>query len=432
LTNNYNILQELQLGSFKIKDHSYDTKIDALNVFGIIKIKDYLKIATIIKSNNELQRKRVATPSTVYSLLKDDIRNGCLIPSIVLALDENQQYEIELDNIEYKTIEEHVQKQAEHLKLLDGLQRTNILIDLQKELLEKNNKPEEKLTEDIRILEDLYERDIRVEIYVNISRFGILYRMLTLNTGQTPMSLRHQIEILYSDYFVIETNGIILIRDAFDTKPTKVGQYKFSDIIEGITSYIDGSEFPLDRFDLLNYIKSLRKLSSENYKEDIFIEFLNFYHKFLKKIIELSNGWKFEHEALSVENLSFFPVMKVDADGRSQYTAPFGANAEAIFIKSQIFTALGSALSGLKNKKVITTIGELTDLLGNITFDVDTNNSFDVLSVRLEQVRKDSKKIGESQRTFFKNFFTSLFNKQDDETFLNFDTATESAFRKTT
>lgn len=38
-----------------------------------------------------------------------------------------------------------------------------------------------------------------VEIYFKINRFGNLYRMLTLNTGQTPMSLRHQIEILYGN-----------------------------------------------------------------------------------------------------------------------------------------------------------------------------------------------------------------------------------------
>lgn len=58
----------------------------------------------------------------------------------------------------------------------------------------------------------LYNK-LRLEVYVNINKFGVLYRMLTLNTGQTPMSVRHQIEMLYSDMLDKEINGVKLITE---------------------------------------------------------------------------------------------------------------------------------------------------------------------------------------------------------------------------
>ena len=77
--------KKVKLESMKIKDYAYDTKINAINVFTTIKVKDYLEIASTIKNNNDLQRRRVSNPSTVYALLKEDMLSGCLIPSIVLA-----------------------------------------------------------------------------------------------------------------------------------------------------------------------------------------------------------------------------------------------------------------------------------------------------------------------------------------------------------
>jgi len=316
---------------------------------------------------------------------------------------------------------------------LDGLQRTNILIDLENELKNTNNKKSNQIIEDIGLLNNFNEREIKVEIYLNVTRFGILYRMLTLNTGQSPMSLRHQIEILYSDYFITERDGIILLRDAFDNKKTiKFGQYKFSEIVEGVTSFIDGSEFTLDRYDLLDYVKSLKKLSLEDKKVDIFNSFVSTYHLLLKVLIEKSNSWIFDVTNLGSDNLNYFPVQRVDQDTKKEVrVAPFGNSAETIFLKSQIYTGLGSALSYLKQKGAISEINDLKKIIHNIKFESTPKEAFDNMVVRLEQIRKESKKIGESQRTFFKFFFISLFNNHDMDSYLIIEKAIDSAFRKT-
>ena len=135
----------IMLESLRIKYHDYDLKINALNILAVIKIKDYLKIANTIKNNNDLQRKRVGIPSTVYALLKDDLKVGCLIPTIVLALDSEEDKNENFTNINYDILTKYIQQNAEKLKILDGLQRTNILIDLENELKNTNNKKSNQL-----------------------------------------------------------------------------------------------------------------------------------------------------------------------------------------------------------------------------------------------------------------------------------------------
>lgn len=423
--------KEINIDSLEIKDHSHDFKIEALNLFAKIKIVDYLKIANSIKNNNDLQRKRIANPSSVYTLLKEDLKAGCLIPSIVLALDLEEENITDYSKIDYVNFKLLIQSKAESLKILDGLQRTNILIDLEKDLNKTSDKIHGQIELDQKTLKKFYESEIRIEIYLNVSRFGILYRMLTLNTGQTPMSLRHQIEILYSDYYTKEKDGVILLRDAFENQKLKLGHYRFSDIVEGVTSYIDGSEFTLDRFDLLNYIKSLKKLSIEDKKIDIFNSFVSTYHCFLTEIMSKSEKWTFNFGNLTEEQLYYFPVQRKENDKEIR-VSPFGLTAIDIFLKAQIFTGLGAAFSKLKEKKIISDFSTIKDDIKSLRFETTPNQAFDNLIVRLEQVRKESKKIGESQRTYFNYFFISLFNKNDKDSFMIFEKATESAFLKTT
>jgi len=426
-------IKKIKLESLEIKAHAFDRKIDALNILATLKIKDYLNIASSIKNNNDLQRRRVSNPSTVYALLKEDLIAGCLIPPIVLAMDADEKITYEEGKIDYKSIEASIQESAENLKIIDGLQRTNILIDLRNELSETANKEADVIALNQAKLKSILENELRIELNLNITRFGILYRMLTLNTGQTPMSLRHQIEILYSDYYINEKNGVILLRDAFEsTKVVKIGQYKFSEIVEGVTSYIDGSEFTLDRFDLLNYTKSIKKLSADDTKVDIFNSFVAVYHLLISQMIKKSNDWKFDFKELSQENLNYFPVQKKDSEtGKETRNNPFGQTAEDIFLKSQIYTGFGAALSVLRDKSIISEISDLKGTIENISFESTPKDAFELMMVRLEQIRKDSKKIGESQRTFFKFFFTSLFNINDLDSYLIFEKAVELAYRKT-
>lgn len=127
--------------------------------------------------NNDLQRKRVKTSQTVYSLLKEDLLNGCVIPPLVLAVMSDDD---RLKSMESDELQDYIKSNKEKVLILDGLQRTHTLIAAEIDALKQKKE------------RNFYNYKLRLEVYVNINKFGVLYRMLTLNTGQTPMSVRHQ------------------------------------------------------------------------------------------------------------------------------------------------------------------------------------------------------------------------------------------------
>ena len=179
----------------------YDNRIKSTNLYVETTFGEYLQYAKDLIKNNDLQRKRVKTSQTVYSLLKEDLLNGCVIPPLVLAImsDDNT-----LKNMESDELQDYIKTHREKVLILDGLQRTHTLIAAEMDALEQKK-------------EDFYDYKLRLEVYVNINKFGVLYRMLTLNTGQTPMSPRHQLEMLYSDMLDTEVNGVKLIREVEGT-----------------------------------------------------------------------------------------------------------------------------------------------------------------------------------------------------------------------
>lgn len=250
-----------------------DKRIKSWNLLVEFEIQEYLLIAEKILKNNIFQRKRVKSSSTVYSLLRDDLKAGCVIPPIVLAI-THEDFPVDPDQDKKqmsKNFEVFMTNNIKNVLVLDGLQRTYNIIDANSELANSND----------RIgIQNYHRNKLRCEFYLGIDKLGILYRMLTLNTSQTPMSLRHQIEILYSDHLNHQIEGIRLLRDTDDQTSKRLGEFSFKDVIEGFTSYLMHDYLTFDKTDILGNIKSLEKLSKENQGHDIFKSFINCYYSF--------------------------------------------------------------------------------------------------------------------------------------------------------
>lgn len=117
-----------------VRDRIFDNRIDSLNLLMETTIEEYNNLSKNILENNAFQRRRVKSSSSVYSLLKADLRRGCVIPPIVLALAmEAKPKKDETDDGLIDTIN----KNKEKLIILDGLQRTYTIRDLVNELNEK-------------------------------------------------------------------------------------------------------------------------------------------------------------------------------------------------------------------------------------------------------------------------------------------------------
>jgi len=368
----------------EIKHKIYDSRIDSLNLLLEVSIEDYYNLSKEILDSNEYQRRRVKSSASVYNLLKTDLKAGCVIPPIVLAVAIDAKHKKEEDNITLlNTIIENKQK----LIILDGLQRTYTIRDMVKELLEMDD-PEKN-----RIL----KQTLRVEIYLGINKIGILYRMLTLNTGQTPMSSRHQIEIIYSDYITTGLDDIKLIKEVDDETPSNPGEYKFKDIIDGFTSYLERDYLTIERTDILDNIRSLEKLATANKESDLFVIFTKTYDHFVKKIVELGVTWNYQEENFSPKLTGY----------------PFARTTIKIFNKSQTMTGFGSAIGKLLDFKAIKNIEELDQMIDNIkTSDIDKD--LNQIIIKLDNIRNIAKKIGNDQRMLFHFFFRELFDSKSD------------------
>lgn len=373
----------------------YDGRINAENHLVEMTLNEYLTLAREVINNNEFQRRRVNSSSTIYSLLKEDFKRGCIIPPIVLSLGIQSNPKSKPQPLDYETLKKNVSQ----LTILDGLQRTYTLIDLTEDV----KSDEEKL-------KAVLEKRVRIEIYVGLNRLGILYRMLTLNTGQTPMSLRQQIEMLYLDYSRHSINQIKLIKEVDDESPKALGEYSFRSMIEGFNSYIERNELPIDRFDLLESIKTLERLSREDVESNLFPDFISTYHQFVESVYKASPSTEYTTDAIGIQG------------------QPFGKDIRRIFTKSQAITGFGAAIGRLRDSGSINSFVEVKDAIKNIdtsTIEDDIKN----LLLRLEQIRLSSKKIGNSQRLYFHFMFRQLFNPSG-EAYLRIGQAIDTAFNR--
>ncbi|MDD2693393.1 MAG: hypothetical protein PHY14_00495 [Candidatus Gracilibacteria bacterium] len=363
----------------KVLNRINDARIKSLNVMLELSIKEYYDLSTSILDNNIFQRGKVKSSSVVYSLLKSDLKTGCIIPPIVLSLSARINENISDDDL-IKYIKENKNK----LSILDGLQRTFVIKDLVNETQEDDTG-------------FLFNNKVRIEVYVGIEKLGILYRMLTLNTGQTQMSVRHQIEIIYSNYIEegLDDIGVKLIREIDDETPRLLGEYKFRDVIEGFSAYLRRNYLTLDREDLLEIIESLEKLSKEQENIDLFKMFLISYHGFVKFIFDNSNNWQFDDKYLTL-------------NGR-----PFSVNALNMFNKSQTMTGFGAAIGKLIDNASISNIDDIQRMINKIDLGNIDNNLYDLLK-QFDYIQTTAKKIGNDQRMFFYYLFRALFNVDSD------------------
>lgn len=389
-----------------------DARIECTNILIETTIGEYLEIARKIIGNNELQRRRVRSSKSIYSLLKEDLKRGCVIPPLVLAVTETDTIDF---SIEKKSeLVKYMKDNTENVIILDGLQRTHTIIAAEEEIKNENMSNE---------IEKYKSYKVRLEVYLGITKFGILYRMLTLNTGQTPMSTRHQIEMLYGNTVGKNVEGIELISETEGRALKSCTQFKFNDAIDGFTSYMQRNEFPIDRQELLEYIKTLHNLSGEDHSKDLFNEFIKAYSKTLIKFKEQINN-----KTVSVDDFNdlFEYNFKGDLYGMDSKGKTEIVN---IFNSPQAICGFGAALGIMKKFDKISSIENIVERIESIPIDTENDNDWILLLLIKLDMLRTAKKIGNAQRMFFKFFFYQFLDK-DSQGYLNFESAIEGGFEK--
>ena len=391
----------------KVMSEIQDHRINSLNLYVETTFREYLSFAPKIITNNDLQRKRVKTSKTVYSLLKTDLQQGCVMPPLVLAIAQSDQFS-DTDNHEKlgNAILAFILEHPQNVLILDGLQRTFTLMDADSEMKQKGDEE----------YNEFLDYKLRLEIYLNINKFGVLYRMLTLNTGQTPMSARHQLEMLYSDMLNTEIEGLRLISDTDGSADPTNNEFLFKNAVEGFHSYMNRNELPIDRQELLENIKMLENMAHESIENDLFKQFLECYALVFNTLRAISGDHVLTHEELAEYEVS---------------ESPFGFSVCKIFSTSQALTGFGAAVGRMKDREIPS-----LDDIPSIAVDLKAKYSEQIciewvmnMLLHFDSIKSQAKKIGNAQRMYFQYFFRELFNKEGDS-YLNLESAVDNGYRK--
>ena len=374
-----------------------DGLLNAKSLLLEMTISDYLAIGSQILRKNRYQRRRVQGGTAMYSLLFKDLLHKCTMPPLVLAFDNNQTgHNLNLDTSEAELTD--IIK-ADNLLILDGLQRTYTMLSICNDPAIDETKKNEYLA-----------HVIRVEVYAGLTRTGILYRMLTLNSGQTPMSKRHQIEILYSRYKEVNLGNIQFVCQVDDNRKQGLDMYDFDDIIEGFNAYINGDESPIDKFEIREIVQRLEKITNDDYQKEIFEDFVLTYNSFAHRIDELSHSWAFHPENQQVA------------------WRLYGKDIPQFFSKSQTMSAFGAAIGSLIQDEHLHSLEEVSNIFVCIEIGADDVNGtiLHLMSI-LEEIRKKAPKIGVEQRYYLRLFFNSLFDS-NEQGYCNISAAIQASF----
>ncbi len=204
--------------SFRILDQMYDEVIKCKYLTVSISYADAVKELCPLMDKLDFQRNPLR--KSFYERLEQDILNCCIMPNITIAIKVDTPI-AESDCVDEKYLDDNLNRAF----ILDGIQRLNTM---------------QRIADDERFPVD---RPLYCNILICDSMDRLLYRMITLNNGQKPMTTRHQIEILAANLFDFDSLAILAVSEKEKGK-SKVKQEETMSkevLIKGYLAYVSGS-----------------------------------------------------------------------------------------------------------------------------------------------------------------------------------------------
>lgn len=238
-----------------------DTRIECWSVLTVITVREYLELVKNAHSaRGGIQGQRDVLKTTTAKRIRDrmvnDIIQGAVIPPVVVGAtvesSEFETYPLE----QAKTFKDVFPQGNDTLAIIDGMQRTAALFEA------------------TRKESAVFERQMRVELWLSRNVRAMVYRMLVLNTGQVPWTLSRQLTVVYDSLLKeIKANvpGIDKIPSA-DSPGRRVaaGQYAADDLVELYLAFslrktaLDTKEAISEEFSRLDFVENLSDTSFQS------------------------------------------------------------------------------------------------------------------------------------------------------------------------
>jgi hypothetical protein len=207
---------------YEVIDVLKDLRVNCYSLMTSMSIKDYLSyIEETYKNKGGLKGQRIVlktnTAVRIRNRMIEDLKQGAVLPPIVIGIIIDDQVMKQLDSNpeDFKNILMTIP--TDHITIIDGMQRTTALLETY-----ENISP-------------LPDRKLRVEYWIATSINSLVYRMLVLNTGQIPWSLKRQLEVIFSQLISdlhVKIPDIELITSDDPARRKAAGQYQANQFIE--------------------------------------------------------------------------------------------------------------------------------------------------------------------------------------------------------
>lgn len=230
-----------------------DDVIDAIVVSGSITYKEAIEKLVPLINKTEFQRK--LQDKKFYEKLERDIVDGCIMPSITIAFIDKSI----TNNSKKEDITIFFEKNHSKSFVLDGIQRLNTLSRV-------------KDSKEINL-----DRKLYLNIVFSDSVDKLLYRMITLNNGQKPMTPRHQVEVMMANAFDFKKLGIEVQTEKERAVKIKMNSFNKSDLVQAYLAYmanspiVDNKKIIQDKMDelIVNKIVSAEKVEKDSTFENV-------------------------------------------------------------------------------------------------------------------------------------------------------------------
>lgn len=374
----------------KILDISEDCKRKCLSVVTKMTLKEYYDLAKdSFDENGSLdgQRgviKKSAAAARIRKRMHEDFNKGAIFPQVVIgviqSIDEFKNYSIG-DEVSADIFKDR------NVSIIDGMQRSNIYFTN---------------------FDGNEDREIRVEFWMADDSVQLLYRMLVLNTGQTPWNTRRQVEVVfanlaksiqdelyvqYPDYK--ETVKLAQIDD--NKKRTQAGIYPLNSVIE---MYLG--------FNTRNVKVQVSDELSEEYQRFDMMESIEMNDSL--KYFVTSFGLMCKLDFCLAENVSMIEDKRQFGEGKDIFSS---APVRMGFIVACAETILGKMSTVRTAEDMEQKKNKLCEQIGVITAKIEQekdNPAFmdlELLNNVCDELPKT--RFGDEMRRLFKNIFVEMF-----------------------
>lgn len=346
-------------------------------------IKDYLILVGENFDRFDIQRPKQSYQP--YDRMKNDIMDGALLPAITLSINPERVEELLglFLNRDVSALKKEL-PDKESIFILDGLQRTYILKEISK-IQDFSFKKDQTL-----LLEFWLEKEIK----------HLIYRLIVLNAGQKPMSMRHQIELLFmtmQDKIQKQIPGLKLISERDEEKRKNSKEFPFDRVVSSYNSYINKSALNRRENIVVEQLNEMEILNSDEYALNETYESFIHYFQFYTQMDEFVYNLYQDFQKIKVRSPKNWLVEETTMSAFFAAISQFGTDEKR---KKRVEETLEKLLVTLKKAK------PQEDILGLVT-----------LSDIREGINPKRVNVGVETRKILTNGFKEYFREEGQMNF---------------